>query len=129
MTTAERFGEKKVTLVSGHDTELVSELLTVLAEYTMYYEPRYLGDTFIELLRLIRANPVQVVAGEAEYRSLREAEHGQAGLNIWIPTSGVGLKVMVGKRHPLYRLVSHHFPPQHRVWRYIGERPRRHYGD
>ena len=129
MTTAERFGEKKVTLAPGYDVELVSELLTVLAEYTMYFEPRYLGDTLIELLRLIRANPVQVVADEAEYRSLREAEHGRAGLNVYIPTSGVGLKIMVGNRHPLHRLVVQHFPPQHRVWRYIGTRPRGHYGD
>ena len=124
-THVARFGVQKVALADNYDVELVTEFLTVMAENTASYEHRYIGGAAMQLLCLIRANPRDVIADIDEYVQ-RRARLDQR--DLWLPTSELGLKMRLAKANPLYGLLSIHFPPEHRIWRYVELRVNFHHG-
>jgi hypothetical protein len=118
---------KESPLDTGYDEALVHELLTVISRYTEYWEDRYMGAALFVLLRLIRANPDLLFEDHNAFFAHRGAEEGSRHPTVrWTPNAISGMKLKLSKRHPLYRLLSHHFPVGHRVWRYIdcGPAPR-----
>jgi len=116
----ERYLSRKVeNLAVEYDRELVHELLSAVGSHTQYWEARYMGEAFFVLLRLIRANPDRLFEDHNVFYDHRRATGLPHPSGLWCPDAGSGMKVKMSKRHPLYRLLSHHFPVGHRVWRYI----------
>lgn len=112
-TDAERFGVQRTEVGDTYDTDLVLSIVTTYARYATGVEDRLMSHDFMRLLRLLRANPLQLVDTYQEFERLRGRDAG------WSPNSQVGVRLTMSPRNPLVRMLRTHYPPTHAVWRYI----------
>lgn len=114
-TDAERFGVQRNEVGTTYEADLVLSVVTTYARYACEAEDRLMSHDFMRLLRLLRANPLQLVDTYQEFQQLRPR-----GDNFsWSPDAQVGLRLTMSPRNPLIRMLRTHYPPTHAVWRYI----------
>lgn len=111
-TDAERFGEQRNEVGATYDADLILSVVTTYARYACEAENRLMSYDFMRLLRLLRANPLQLVDTYQEFERLLVG----AG---WSPNSQIGVRLTLSPRNPLVRMLRTHYPPTHTIWRYL----------
>ena len=123
MTNAQRFGTVRAALPDNYDTDLLQSVITTYARYTGSDEDRLMGREFAVLIRLIRANPREMLP----WFELLERFRGPSG-NInyamvdYTPNEDIGTRLVLSPRNPLFRMLKMHYPPEHRIWNYVTKR-------
>lgn len=115
MTTAQRFGTVRAALPDNYDTDLLQSVITTYARHTGSDEDRLMGREFAVLIRLIRANPREMLP----FFELLERFHALVYIT---PNEDVGTRLVLSPRNPLFRMLKMHYPPEHRIWNYVTDR-------
>ena len=125
-TNEERFNYDLGPINPNFDAELIVELVGIYTRYASSQEYRLMADRFVELLRLIRAGPVQLFDNPAEYAAFARNLEDRMPIpsdrptsDRWLPNLHRGMILILSTRHPLVRMLVTHCPPEHRVWRYV----------